>query len=275
MELPVQMAVLLSGMVLVGVPHGAFDHLVAGPVLRPLLGRAWWLVFGAGYVGLAGLVGVAWAVVPGVTLAAFLAASIVHFGLGDVEDGLAARAVPGWLAIAVYGSLPVLLPIALHPDAAAPVLAGLAGMTDAAMLEALRPATWVLPVWGVAFAWVVWAARQEGLGVAERLLTAAAFVLLPPLLAFGLYFSVGHAMRHVLRVGAWHAPGDGRAAALWLGRVLGAAMVVTAVLLSGLFWGGADGVVAVLVPVFRGIAALTLPHMIVTAWLTPGATRAS
>lgn len=262
-----QLAILLGGMVLVGVPHGAFDHLVARPVLSPRLGPAWWVPFGAGYFGLAALVGLAWWVAPAWTLAGFLAGSIVHFGLGDAEDGLAPRAVPRWAAVLVYGATPVLLPIALHPDMAAPVLAGLADVSVPAMVAALRPAAWLLPVWAVAFAWVLWAAYREGLGVAERLLTAAAFVMLPPLLAFGLYFTAGHAMRHVLRLGAWYAPTDGRRAVRWLLRTIVPWAIGTAVAGVALAWRGDDLTAAVLVPAFRAIAALTLPHMLVTAWL--------
>ena len=271
----VQLAVLLGGMVLVGVPHGAFDHLVARPVLSPRLGPAWWVPFGAGYFGLATLVGLGWWLGPAWTLAGFLAASVVHFGLGDVEDGLAPRAIPRWMAAVVYGMTPVLLPVALHPDAAAPVLAGLAGVAVPAMVDALVPASWVLPVWALAFVWVLRAAWREGLGVAERLLTAAAFVVLPPLLAFGLYFTAGHAMRHVLRLGAWYAPADARRAGRWLLRTILPWAGGTALVGVALAWRGNDLTAAVLVPAFRAIAALTLPHMVVTGWLEhrPGRTE--
>ena len=262
-----QLAVLLGGMVLVGVPHGAFDHLVARPVLAPRVGPTWWVPFGAGYFGLAALVGLGWWMAPALTLVGFLAGSVVHFGLGDVEDGLAPCAIPRWVAALVYGATPVLLPVAIHPDAAAPVLAGLAGMSVSTMIAALHPLAWLLPAWGLAFAWVLWAAWREGLGVAERLLTAAAFVLLPPLLAFGLYFTVGHAMRHVLRLGAWYAPADAHRAARWLLRTMVPWAVATAIAGAALAWRGEDLTAAVLVPAFRAIAALTLPHMVVTAWL--------
>ena len=263
----VQYAVLLGGMVLVGVPHGAFDHLVVRPLLQPRLGHRWWVPFNAAYLGLAGLIGLAWWLVPAPMTAVFLAASVVHFGLGDREDGLAPAAVPRWAAVLVYGAVPVLLPVALHPDAAAPVLAGLADVPDLAMVDVLRRAVWLMPVWAGAFAGVLWLAWRQGLGVAERLLTAAAFILLPPLLAFGLYFSAGHAMRHVLRLGAWHAPNDGRAAARWLAWTLLPAAAATSAVIGALVWWGTDSINSVLVPVFRIIAALTFPHMIVTAYL--------
>lgn len=261
-----QVGVLLAGIVLVGFPHGAFDHLVARPLLRPRLGRRWWLPFGLGYLGLAGLVWLAWLAAPAPTLAGFLAASVLHFGLGDVEDELAPRRVPAPLSVLTYGALPVLLPAALHPADAAPVLAALAGTPVAAMQDALAAAAWLLPVWCAAFALVVLTARHEGRGVAERLAMAAGFVLLPPLLAFGVYFGAGHAVRHVLRLGAWHG-GPPRMAARWLASTMLPAAAVCAAGLGALALLGRDTASDVLAPMFRVIAALTLPHMVVTAWL--------
>ena len=69
------------------------------------------------------------------------------------------------------------------------------------MERALREAAWHLPIWMAAFGWVVFAAWWARRGVAERLVTSACFVLPLPLMAFGLYFAVGHAVRHMLRLG--------------------------------------------------------------------------
>ena len=266
----VQLAVLLGGVVVTGFPHGAFDHLVARPVLAPRLGRAWTAAFGGAYLGLAALVWLGWMLAPAATLVAFLAASIVHFGLGDAEDGLAPARIPRAAAMLIYGALPLLLPMALHPGEAAPVLAAMAGVPDAAMERALHAATWVLPAWVAGFGWAMLAAWRERRGVAERLATAACFVLLPPLLAFGLYFAGGHAMRHMLRLGAWHSPRDPARALRWLARTAVPAGIVCAAALAGAALAGLDTTVALLTPGFRIIAALTLPHMVVTAWLESG-----
>ena len=67
-DLPAQAAVLLAGVVLVGMPHGAFDPLVAARVLRPRLGRMWWAPFLGFYLALAGLVMLGWAGTPGVVV---------------------------------------------------------------------------------------------------------------------------------------------------------------------------------------------------------------
>ncbi len=263
----IQLGVLLGGMVVTGMPHGAFDHLVARRVLAPRLGRFWAAPFLAGYLGLAGVVWLAWMLAPAATLAAFLAISVAHFGLGDTEDGLAPSTVPRVVTVLAYGALPLLLPMALHPAEAAPVLAAMAGVPDAVMERTLRAAVWLLPAWAAAFGWVAFAAWRERRGVAERLATVACFVLLPPLLSFGLYFGLGHAIRHMLRLGAWHDPRDPRAAARWLARTAIPAGAACAASLGAMALAGLDTTVALLTPGFRLIAALTLPHMAVTAWL--------
>jgi Brp/Blh family beta-carotene 15,15'-monooxygenase len=265
--LTVQMSVLLAGIVLVGFPHGAFDHLVARPVLAPRLGRLWWVPFGLAYLGLAGLVWLAWMLAPLPTLVLFLAGSVLHFGLGDTEDGVPPGPVPRWAAVLTYGALPILLPVALHPLQAAPVLAAIGGIAVPPMAAALSLSMWIVPLWGAAFVWVCVTAWRQGASIIPPAVTAAGFVLLPPLLAFGLYFGLVHSPRHLLRLGAWHDPADPRRAAQWAARVVVPASLVCALGIIGIALTTQDVSIGMLVPTFRIIAALTLPHMIVTSWL--------
>lgn len=261
----VQYAVLLGGMALVGIPHGSFDHLVARPLLAPRLGAWWWAPFGVGYLALAGLVGLAWLLAPAWTLAAFLAGSVVHFGLGDAEGS--ATGGPRWVSVLALGTMPVLLPAVLHPVAAAPVLAAMAHVPLPAMLGALDAGWWLVLPWGALFGWMLVEAIRHRRPWAESVAMLAAFVLLPPLLAFGLYFTAGHSMRHTLRLGAWHDRVRGRAAMRWLLRGMVPAAGIALVALAGLGLAARDWPADVLAPVFQAIAALTLPHMVVTAFL--------
>jgi len=268
-DLGLQLAVLLTGIVVVGFPHGAFDHLVARPVLLPRLGPLWWVPFLIGYLGLAGAVWLGWMIAPVTTLALFLAGSVLHFGLGDTEDGFLPLRVPRSLGIVTYGALPILLPIALHPGDASPVLAAMAGSDPAVMQGVLGGAIWLLPAWAVAFGWILHAAWREGLGLSERIATVVGFVLLPPVLAFGLYFCLGHSVRHVLRLGAWRDPCQSKVAAVWLATLMLPASAVCAAGLAGLAWLDDDATTGLLAPAFQIIAALTLPHLVVTTWLEP------
>ena len=79
----------LGGVVLIGLPHGAFDGAIAaclGQANRPVVMIRFIIL----YVALAGFVVGLWLVFPVASLIGFLGISIVHFGLGD------ARAGTGW-----------------------------------------------------------------------------------------------------------------------------------------------------------------------------------
>ena len=84
------------------------------------------------------------------------------------------------------------------------------------------------------------------------------------------YFCFGHSVRHVLRLGAWHAPFAKQQACRWLLHTLAPVAVLGALGLGVLWWlyGRNDGALAVFDVVVRLIAALTLPHMVVCLWLS-------
>ena len=266
-SLMLQLSVLLAGIILVGFPHGAFDHMVARPVLAPRLGQLWWGPFGVAYLGLAGLVWAAWTLAPILTLVLFLVGSVLHFGLGDTEDSLDQGRVPRWAAVLIFGAVPILLPVAFHPVQAAPLLGAIGNVTEPAMAQALSLSIWLVPAWIAAFVWLCWAGGRDRTDLSLLAITAICFGLLPPLLAFGLYFGLVHSPRHLLRLGAWHDPWDPYRAAVWAARVIVPAGIFCALGIGGLALVTPDVSTGLMVPIFRIIAALTLPHMIVTAWL--------
>ena len=182
---------VLAVVIVLGVPHGALDSEVVRPWMRRRIGRhGWFLVFGIPYLALSALVLLAWRAAPEPTLAAFFAVSVWHFGSEDATGGGALE----WLA---RGALPIALPILLHPDGFARVFSVVAGLPMPA-----PPAWAVASAWawlGVAAAWT-WQAVREGRwqSLAELGLLTGAFVVLPPLNAFALYFVCLHAPRHML-----------------------------------------------------------------------------
>ncbi len=83
-----EMLAMLFAVSFFGVPHGATDHLVASDIFKGAFPRTWLLVFIALYLALMGIVVLAWNLFPSASLVAFLFMTIVHWGLGDVEDDL-------------------------------------------------------------------------------------------------------------------------------------------------------------------------------------------
>ncbi len=268
-------AALLVGGALIGVPHGTSDFVVAHRALRPALGRGWLPAFLVGYLAVVALVLLAWMVAPLATLLAFLVLSALHFGFGD----LAPEVRRPCLTLGVRATTP-LLPVLLLRSGEVPSLIALLGKVGepavAATLDILR---WPLvSAWGLAVSCLVIPAvcgsRRDGaptkLDAAEIGALALAAVTLPPLAAFALYFCLVHAVRHMIDIGDDHRPHDARRAAVLVAFIVVPSALVCTVLLAATWDGiaGALGTEEVLVWAIRLIAALTVPHMALDAWVS-------
>ena len=264
--------VLLAGLVaLLGLPHGAVDHWQGRALVQPHLGRAWWLVFGAGYAATALIVIVAWMASPPLLLVGFLILAAAHFGSEDVAARPAIHRANAPLRIidaGVRGSLPVLLPIAFHPGETAALFAALLPYTDSAQVEqALTPIAHASPVYIGALGALTATALMRGDRVvgAEIIALGAVFATLPPLLAFAVYFCLWHSPRHSLFV---IADGEDQILSRGIVRFAAAAIPLTMLTIAAgaLAWFGLRDLFtdaeATLQVVFIGLAALTVPHVI-------------
>lgn len=240
----------LAVIIVLGVPHGALDGEIARTVLQPRVGAWWFLVFALPYMGLFACVLVAWRVAPAATLAGFLAASVWHFGTEESRSG-------AWHDRLARGGLPIALPLLVHPDATWRVFATVAGLAGPAPGWLM----WGAWVWGgVAVIWV--ARRGPWASLRGPAMVALGFVMLPPLAAFAIYFVCVHAPAHVAAMIAdAQAPRvTDRARAVWLALPITALTVVIGAGLWPLF--GGPPAVRLLALTVQGLAALTLPHMV-------------
>ncbi|KQU27609.1 hypothetical protein ASG63_03035 [Methylobacterium sp. Leaf94] len=239
-----------------GVPHGALDGAVAAPLLRPRFGWAWFGIFAVPYLGLAGLVLLAWQVAPLATLAGFLALSVLHFGEEDAGPGRP-------LEVLVRGGMPVALPALLRPEETAGLFAA---VTRLPMPEI--PGWWVAASWvwlALAASWL-FAGRRPWSVRGEMAALAAAFWLLPPLTAFTLYFVGLHGPRHMRALvrDPTRAPGIDT-----MGKAVRASLPVfgLTLLLGAALWplyaaGTDDPAATLLCLTLRMLSALTVPHVL-------------
>ena len=261
---------------LAGVPHGGVDHLMA----MRLADRSQITVVAV----YAALTAVAWALLQWggpVALLTIVALSAVHFGLGELD---VTTELTGWrpgrpiaAAIVIAGAGALLLPLARSgqqfSSVAAAVSPGLARLIGMAPVR-----TAVLVVWIVAALVAVaaaLAARQLSCAV-DVLLIGALGLLVPPLVAFAVWFGGWHSVRHCARMlgeepgcAALLSRGETRAAWMRLAR-LAAPMSTAAVLgVLALAWFTATAAdpTAALAGVLRLLLALTVPHMVVVWWL--------
>ena len=181
----------------VGVPHGAVDHLA---LMRPLRHR--WLA-AALYLVSAAAAATVILLLPGLAFGAVVAMSIWHFGSGDVEsladlDG-DVRDTRAWsiLHAVAAGAVPLVLPLTGQATATTleliqPRLPDLDVLTSGS----LRAVTVLLALIVVARLLTLRRLRPA----TELLVLVALGLLVTPLLAFGVYFAVWHALRHTARL---------------------------------------------------------------------------
>jgi Brp/Blh family beta-carotene 15,15'-monooxygenase len=196
--------VLVVGLVGLGIAHGACDQLVLPACqLVPATGWRYQLGFGAGYLGLAGAVGLAWWWWPGVAVGLFFVLSAWHWGSADAPAH-PRRAV--WVVHSLLrGALLLVLPAAWWPTETAGHVNGLLALGGAAPVAVSNwPAAAALVLAGHLVLWGYFAwQRKPGRWHRDALevgLLVGLFEALPPLLGLGVYFVFWHSLQHVLRL---------------------------------------------------------------------------
>lgn len=290
----VQYLPLVVSVVLVGLPHGALDHLVPArlrgesPDTRSMLG------VGVLYAVVGGAYAAAWFVAPVAAFASFILLTLAHWGQGDVHalvalggaDHLRSRGQRA-LAAVVRGGAPMLVPLVAFPDqyraVAGALVAPFAAASDS-LAPAFAPGTRLAV--GVGFALL--ATAHLGVGylrrgdgwrrdAGETVLLVGFFATVPPVLAVGTYFCLWHAARHVARLALLDGPsvrgfrrGRVRPALVRFARQAAPLTALSLGFLGALYLvvpdrpttvAGFVGLYLVL------IAALTLPHVAVVAWM--------
>ncbi|MEM8996918.1 MAG: Brp/Blh family beta-carotene 15,15'-dioxygenase, partial [Acidobacteriota bacterium] len=273
----VQLAGLAVGVAVFGVPHGALDHLLGRQLLRRHLGGFWIPAFFGGYLALAALVLAAWWRFPVVALVLFLAISAIHFGLGDVRRHLSTATLYP-LEVAARGALPIVAPMLAHPAEVGVLFGALTGGPGPSEAALWRYAAVLAAMLAPALSWTLLhhggrlsggAPRAHAEVILEVLVLIAVFVLTPPLVAFLIYFCGWHSARHTLETSEALLPGPLGRAVLRFAK-LAAPLSLATFALAALGWTlltdrGLDADPALLQVVFIGLAALTVPHMVLCA----------
>ena len=269
--LPWQLTILAMAVVVFGLPHGALDlALVQGA------SRGSWTALAAAiaiYLVISAAILATWITAPVVALSGFLAIAVIHFGLGDTEDLHGPQRA---VEVIARGGFAGIAPLVFHPQTTRDLFGLLVGNAsianlDAALAVMTTPAAWL---WiACLIIAVVWRALQRAAGwfpaIAELLLTTAVFAAFHPLAAFLLYFCFVHSVRHIADLGAARFPDSAPRARRWL-LIESLPFTIATLLLGAIGWFAVAGSVtfdeAMIRTIFWGLSALTVPHMILTAW---------
>lgn len=270
-----QLALVTLPIALLGVMHGGLDPWVGEVVMYERLGKSSRALFVIAYLAVMSIVSISWIYAPLATLTGFLLISVWHFG---EQDAFAFAGRSDGLTIAVFGAVPVLGPIAAHPAQVAVIFEWLTGVEKTVLAEILN---WLAqPLIAI---WLV----GTGMYVARMLIEAdtdsrfqlaglgtlvASMILLPPLIAFAAYFCLLHSFGHLLDMAARsRGPWQDWSPVQWASRVWPATLGAIAlgligwVVLSGFGTGEALNREAIAQVIFCGLAALTVPHVLLQA----------
>jgi len=236
--------------VIFGLPHGALDPWVAES-MGLCQTRAQTATFTLGYLLMAAIVVGLWVWFPVSSLLFFLMISAWHFS-GDWAKTMGR--VPRWFA----GAALLLMPIAFHTATVAEIFTHLSGPEGATLAYylALPELLLVVVMFGIA-GLAIWRGYPQV--ALEYLLLLGLSYFAPPLIYFAIYFSLLHSPRHLL--GLWRQAPRGEQARLMrmLVTYTGATLLLGAPLWW--LWAALPAESIILRLVFIGLAAVTVPHM--------------
>ena len=240
---------------LLGLPHGALDHRIA-TTLWPLVTRRHHAMLVAGYIGLAIAVLALWIIAQSIALAAFLIYSALHFS----DDW---RADVGlWQGLPLGVSV-IALPALVFQSEVAVLFGFLIAEPTATLFAALLHKTAIAAIIASALCLVVNLRRAPWVTTEYALLVATALVT-PPLIYFVIYFCLLHSPRHFLLTADQLRLTPLQALrAAWPILVATLAIAAIGALVLSIFTPAFEP--ATLQIVFIGLAAVTVPHMLLTA----------
>jgi Brp/Blh family beta-carotene 15,15'-monooxygenase len=255
-EVKAEEAPILSAAIILlfGMPHGAFDVALAsqGWRVKSLFLR---LKFIAAYVCVAAFVVLFWSFFPGESLCAFLALSALHFSKDWQGE------IPPFGLLTIGASL-ICFPALFHQPSVREIFELLVPSSDAAVLSAgLQVCAFgLIPLAAAAFAYNL---TDQPLAVIEAAAVLALALAATPLTFFLIYFCGLHSIRHLLHVRetikGWAASSLFSLAFPYA--LAAAAGIVAAAITSFPLPLGS----ALLGSVFIGLAALTVPHMLLVS----------
>ena len=234
-----------------GVPHGALDTVFAKKIYR-LDAPVSWLIFSFTYVSLAAAVVMLWSYAPLIFLAGFLLISAFHFSGDPVAD-----LPPGTRLL--YGGAVVVLPAMLHAPKVSMLFAQLVGAAVAGEIVSVLQIA-AVPWLVASLLFVALLVRTDRLAACEIFCVILLSVVAAPLVGFTVFFCGMHSPRHFLRTASLVAQPPKNLlhrAALLPMLACGCAVIVAVSMMAYLPID--DRLVQI---IFVGLAALTVPHML-------------
>ena len=257
-ELGILNLIGLAGIVMIGLPHGAYDGAVA--IHLGIIKRfSSFVKFMIIYVALAALVVAIWLIAPIISLIIFLTISMLHFGAGDIKNG---QGVLGFSEALAHGGLAIVGISQFHRSEVDEIFSYLINSDTTYVWLAIDILT-VATIFAI-ITCVLQALNNSkwSVTVLELILLGIVYAVAPPLLGFAIYFCCVHSARHFRKIYASIKQSVSTTS------IRNQAILFTSIswIAAGIaFWMFADFAnpgPTIMRITFIGLAALTVPHML-------------
>jgi len=237
----------LAAIMLLGVPHGAFDPIIADR-LGWLSNSSRLVMFYLGYLLVTVLVFFIWPVFPMMSLFGFLLVSVYHF-----SQDFKVRSVLSRLS---YGTLILTIPVVLHSLRVEELFDHLLFGQSSKPLIVIMMFACAISFMALLFSFKSYSKKQ----LIELAAIVSMGLLLDPLVYFALFFCLLHSPRHIKH--EWNLlPIHKQKMSLVIGVGVIFATYILAVIAANYLNLSLSDVSGFFTIVFIGLAALTYPHM--------------
>lgn len=194
--------VLLTSVFLIGIPHGAIDHIIASELFENKNNLRSHLIFYSSYLLIMAFLGAVWFISAPAGMIVFLLISIYHFGQADMEDFIQEGNSSIFWNI-LRGSFVIGLILFSDTSKTLPVIADATGISATYFQSILPQAsviiTGLLSLYLIAFIISAYnkLIQSPTIFFADAILLTALFLISGPFIGFALYFAVWHSAGHV------------------------------------------------------------------------------
>lgn len=263
--------ILAISIAVVGIPHGALDHLIAARLLERDSRLADHLRFYGWYLLLMGVLAGLWMISPISGFLLFMVISVLHFGQADMESFLSENS-PWFLpATLIRGTMIIGLILAAHPEASLAIISEAIG-SESWLVTVLQSHSGPIQI-GISIGFFLGVGTVLASDAVSRrldylldsVLLFSLFSLAGPLLSFAIYFALWHSIGHIGEIRAYF---ESKGESLSLGGFFLRALPFTLVSFLGLgflVWITRSFSLEnqIISLTFILISVLTLPHMVV------------
>ena len=266
-DLGVLNIIAISAIVFIGLPHGAMDGAVAyrlGWMVNLKKSASFFIV----YVLISICVVLFWIKFPVIALIGFLGISMIHFGIGDVHGLDDARV---WIEVVAHGGVVICGISMAHMTNVDEIYSALVGGESTRWVWGFIYVTTALTACSLLYCITRFYVNEKWKKTSlELIFLGITFYLLPPLLAFAFYFCFVHSIRHFKNIYSTLNDGLSNKRIYWLTFLFSIITWIVGGLLLALNQGSIEIETQLLRIIFIGLAALTVPHMIlIDGWVKP------